>query len=100
MMMFLLASALALGPSFAEKTHTARPALSRPPAMEGCDAEDVQPWVGKPFPADGAEQARQATGSTVVRVVRPGEAVTMDFRADRLTIALDAAGKVVSARCG
>jgi hypothetical protein len=68
--------------------------------MEGCDAEDVQAWIGHPFPADGAEQARKTTGSAVVRVVRPGEAVTMDFRADRLTIALDAAGKVLSARCG
>jgi hypothetical protein len=68
--------------------------------MEGCDAEDVQAWVGHALPGDGADQARKATGSAVVRVVRPGEAVTMDFRADRLTIALDANGKVVSARCG
>jgi hypothetical protein len=40
------------------------------------------------------------TGATIVRIVRPGEAVTMDYREDRLTLELDAAGKVVSARCG
>jgi len=100
MIRLLLVAALAFGPSFAEKTGTARPKLAHPPAMESCDAEDVQTWIGKPFPSDGAERAREATGSEVVRVVRPGEAVTMDFRADRLTIVLDAAGKVVSARCG
>lgn len=100
MIRLFLVAALALGPSFAEKTGTARPALSHPPAMESCDAEDVQAWIGKAFPSDGVERASEATGSAVVRVVRPGEAVTMDFRADRLTISLDANGKVVSARCG
>ena len=100
MIKLVLVAALALGPSFAEKTGTARPALSHPPALEGCDAEDVQSWVGHDLPNDGAGRAREATGSAVVRIVRPGEAVTMDFRADRLTISLDAAGKVVSARCG
>ncbi|WP_046346923.1 I78 family peptidase inhibitor [Sphingomonas changbaiensis] len=100
MIRLLLLAALALGPSFAEKTHTARPALSHPPAFEGCDAEDMQALIGHPFPADGADRARDASGSAIVRVVRPGEAVTMDVRADRLTITLDAEGKVVSARCG
>jgi hypothetical protein len=100
MIRLLLIAALASGPSFAEKTGTARPKLAHPPALESCDAEDLQPWIGKAFPSDGVDRAREATGSTVVRVVRPGEAVTMDFRADRLTVMLDAAGKVVSARCG
>lgn len=100
MIRLLLVAALALGSSFAEKTGTARPALSHPPAMDGCDAEDVQALVGAVLPEGGADRAREASGSATVRVVRPGEAVTMDFRADRLTIALDARGKVVSARCG
>lgn len=100
MIRLLLAAGLMLGPSFAEKTGTSRPKLANPPAMEGCDAEDVQKLIGKPLPAEGADQARLVSGSAIVRVVRPGEAVTMDYRADRLTIALDAAGAVVSARCG
>lgn len=34
-----------------------------------------------------------------VRVVAPGQPVTMDFREDRLTIETDASGNLVSARC-
>ena len=34
-----------------------------------------------------------------VRVVAPGQPVTMDFRPDRLTIETDASGNLVSAQC-
>ncbi|MBN2752333.1 MAG: hypothetical protein JXQ84_06460 [Rhodospirillaceae bacterium] len=35
-----------------------------------------------------------------VRIVHPGQAVTMEFVAGRTTIALNAQGVVVSVRCG
>lgn len=96
---FILA-ALLLGPTLAEKTGTSRPALATPPVMEGCDASDVKELIGRPHDEALSKRARDMTGATLVRVVRPGEAVTMDFREDRLTLELDEAGKVVSARCG
>ena len=40
------------------------------------------------------------TGKTALRWVRPGMAVTMDYREDRLTVYLDAASKVERASCG
>jgi K+/H+ antiporter YhaU regulatory subunit KhtT len=99
-MKMIIFAALLLGPTLAEKTGTSRPALANPPAMEGCDVSDVKDLVGQPYNEALAARARDMTGATIVRIVRPGEAVTMDYREDRLTLELDAAGKVVSARCG
>ena len=36
----------------------------------------------------------------MLRTVRPGEMVTMDFRADRLTVEVDAQGKILRASIG
>jgi hypothetical protein len=35
-----------------------------------------------------------------VRVLRPGEAVTLEFRGDRLNVALDARDRIVRIYCG
>ncbi len=61
-----------------------------------CRAAGAAALVGAPLPADAAAR----TGARTVRALRPGQMATMEFRADRLTIQLDAAGVVVSARCG
>lgn len=47
----------------------------------------------------GAEMLR-VTGAATIRWVRPGMAVTMDFREDRLTVRLDERNRVISATCG
>lgn len=46
------------------------------------------------------EEARTKANAQRVRVVRPGQMVTMEYDAGRLTLELDAAGRVVAARCG
>ena len=96
----LLIALLLGGPSFAEKTKTARPQLATPPAMEGCDASDLQFLIGKTLDEGLTTRARDATGATKVRVIRPGQMVTMDYLPERLNIEVDAAGKVLNARCG
>jgi hypothetical protein len=96
----LLIALLLAGPTLAEKTKTARPALATPPAMEGCDVTDVKVLIGQTYDEALAARAKDMTGAAVVRVKRPGEMVTMDYREDRLTLELDASGKVLSARCG
>jgi hypothetical protein len=100
MIKLLLAAALMLGPSFAEKTKTARPALAHPPAMEGCDVSELDFVTGKMLDEALKARAQEATGAASVRVYRKGEPVTQDLRADRLNLELDQAGRVVSARCG
>jgi len=46
-----------------------------------------------------AARMKRETGRTELRWVRPGTAVTMDYREDRLTVYLDAANKVERASC-
>lgn len=43
----------------------------------------------------------QLTGATIVRQIKPGNPVTMDFRQERVTIETDEkTGKIVRASCG
>jgi hypothetical protein len=44
--------------------------------------------------------ARARSGAKVVRVVRPGQMVTMEFNTERLTIEVDGSGRVIRVRCG
>ena len=64
-----------------------------------CDFSRAEGFIGKPGDAV-AEDARAATGAKSVRVIRPGQAVTQDYRIDRLNLETDDAGTVVRVRCG
>ena len=75
----------------------AKPAASSPAA---CNAEAVADAVGKPMDAALQEQLRVRAQAQRVRVVRPGQMVTMDFDEARLTIDLDARGRITRVRCG
>lgn len=69
------------------------------PAEGGaCNAAAAQPYVGKP--ASAADQARAASGAKAMRLIRPGQAVTMDYRPDRLNVELDASDSIVRIACG
>lgn len=71
-----------------------------PAAGTECRAERVQAFVGHTWSAALSEQARLDSGSAGVRVIRPGTAVTMDYRADRLNLHLDNIGIVTQITCG
>jgi hypothetical protein len=77
------------------------PEAAPPPvfAPGECDAQAAQSAVGKTYDAALAEEVRARSRAERVRAVRPGEMVTMEFDARRLTLQLDAQGRVVSARC-
>jgi len=45
-------------------------------------------------------EIQRATHSSVSRVLRPGDAATMDFRAERLSIMVDDFGQIDGLRCG
>jgi hypothetical protein len=40
------------------------------------------------------------SGALMARVLRPGQAVTMEFNAQRLNLDLDSGNSVTRARCG
>jgi hypothetical protein len=44
--------------------------------------------------------ARDRAGASTSRVLKPGQAATMEFNGERLNLDLDARSRVTSVRCG
>ena len=65
-----------------------------------CKAEPARSLVGRLATSDLGAEALRLTGARTIRWIRPGDAVTMDYREDRLNIDLDASGRVAAIRCG
>lgn len=65
-----------------------------------CDPEKIAPFVGQTATEAVLKQAVQASGARHARVLKPGMAMTMDFREDRLSIEVDEQNKIVRANCG
>lgn len=87
----LLAGCMGTGAS------AARPADAvTPPAEQTCHADPVQRFVGQRF--DEAA-LRKASGAGEVRVVHPGEAISMLFMNGRLTVYLDEKGTITALSC-
>jgi len=72
-----------------------------PPQPIGlCNAEGARSAVGREPSGEVVERARVDSGSATVRVVRPGDAVTMDFRSDRLNLNVNARNAIDAVKCG
>ncbi len=65
-----------------------------------CNAEPVAWAVGREATAEVVERARRESGSATVRVIPPGQMVTMDYREDRLNVDTDARNAITRVRCG
>lgn len=74
-----------------------------PPAPEkatACGAEKLTAFVGKKrTDAISAEVAR-ISGAKNIRWIKPGMAVTMDYREDRLNVRVNEKGVILSFNCG
>ncbi|MCR4520596.1 MULTISPECIES: I78 family peptidase inhibitor [Bosea] len=70
------------------------------PGLPGACSEDAaETLAGKARVSDA--EAQQITGATIVRQIRPGQGVTMDYRKERVTIETDPkSGRVIRAYCG
>jgi hypothetical protein len=77
---------------------TAAPRPAPPPdpgTLASCGADRLIGLIGAPvsaLPATGLPEA--------VRILRPGDAVTMDFSERRLNVTLDAADRIAGLGCG
>jgi len=69
-------------------------------APKQCIADAAQWAVGKAADQALVDKAIADSHSSNARVIKPGQAVTMDYRQDRLNIEVDAANNVVAVRCG
>lgn len=81
------------------------PPIPPPPPLPGpgpvvCDAAKASFAVGERARPAVLERATLASGARVARVVSPGEAVTMEFRPDRLTIRVDGRNRILDLACG
>jgi hypothetical protein len=73
----------------------APPATPTDPAADTCNMAQYASLVGKPSTDAGVPPA-----SATVRIIRPGDQVTMDFQATRLNIEVGADGSITAVRCG
>lgn len=72
-----------------------------PGGLDGkCDAKAAQAYVGKTASPDVMAQAKAAAGASHVRILKPGQMVTMEYSAGRLNLDVDANNVITSARCG
>jgi len=80
------------------------PPMDAPPAAEepamSCNAEPGQWALGQVADETLVARVRADTGADRVRVIRPGMAVTMDWRKDRVNLDVDDGNRVLAVRCG
>lgn len=68
--------------------------------QDRCVAKRAERFVGRAGTPPVAEKAREAAGAVIVRVLKPGEMVTMEYQEGRLNLMVDVAGKIIGVRCG
>ena len=65
-----------------------------------CRNQGLARSVGRSATPELAAELRRASGAKIVRWVRPGSMITMDYRDDRLTVRVSARNRVIAASCG
>lgn len=78
------------------------PPVDETPVMGAgqCDASKLGDLIGKTAASAVVADAQQRSMSRTVRVIKPGMAVTMDYRTDRLNIDVTDRNVVTATRCG
>ena len=72
----------------------------RPPRRAVCDERGARWALGRQAGPRTVESARRDANARSVRVIRPGDFYTQDFRGDRLNIEVDRRNRIVRLRCG
>jgi hypothetical protein len=76
------------------------PAPATPPAIDECGASALGQFVNQ-TPTDATMMTIRSTiAHGRIRTIRPGDMVTLDFRADRLNVEIGADGRIKLFRCG
>ena len=71
----------------------------QPNRPSACVADEAAKLVGKSGLSEAAIKAKTKAG--IVRIVEPGQPVTMDYREDRVTVVINTQSKIImQATCG
>jgi len=65
-----------------------------------CDAAAAQWAIGKPATTDTIERVRVDSHSRVIRMLHPGQMITMEFSAERVDIRVDGNNVILAVTCG
>lgn len=65
-----------------------------------CNSQGLSSLVGQAYSDSVAQRARQQSGAGILRVVQPGEVMTLEYNPQRLTIVVADDATIWSARCG
>ena len=65
-----------------------------------CTIQASGDFVGQPATSETGAAILRATNAAMLRWAPPGAVLTMDYREDRVTVHLDADGKVTEINCG
>ncbi|WP_312932827.1 I78 family peptidase inhibitor [Pseudomonas sp.] len=65
-----------------------------------CQAVDAGFAIGRQGTQALVEQARQASGARTLRVLKPGDMATLDYRSERLNVTVDDQGVIRRINCG
>lgn len=95
----MLAAGLAACAPSADSPATASTEPPPAPADDKCNAGRAADVVGQPYNDALLARVKTAVGHENIRPIHPGQAVTMDFREERLNIEIGADGKVVRVYC-
>lgn len=96
----LVAGCAGYNTSSMSPNHTGAMQAPIPPPASLCNAQAAQFVVGQNSTGTVMESARVRSGAQMARILRPGQAVTLEFDAQRLNLQVDATGRIVAVRCG
>lgn len=75
-------------------------ATGPPPQAGACHADGARSVMGLSPSPEVVERARVGSRSRTVRVIRPGDAITLDYSGDRLNLQVNDRGAITGAYCG
>lgn len=75
-------------------------ALAQAESAAECRSGPAEALVGERYRRGVPSEAKRLSGARAVRVVWPGEATTLEFRPDRLTVRVDRRRRITAVRCG
>ncbi|MBZ9559191.1 hypothetical protein KGQ96_14130 [Halomonas coralii] len=99
-----MVAAVVLGGCGGSPLREPAPAPPPPPMSQtgedACGASALADWQGREYRETLQARAAALSGASEVRVMRPGQGYTMDYRPQRLDLHLDASGRITRVDCG